>query len=140
MKRIAIEDHFWTVGFMNHLRTRKEWPRWEVIEDERHHKLDRISWAPSHYFTIDPMFTKKLVDITEERLRDMDEHGIDMQVLSLSFPGIEALGSTDGPKVAESTNNELAEVVKKYPKRFAGFAALAPQDPPAAAHELERTV
>lgn len=140
MKRIAIEEHFWTEGFIKHLRTRKEWPKWDVVEDEEHKKMDRVSWAPSHYMVIPPQFTKKFVDITEERLKDMDENGIDMQVLSLSFPGIEALDASAGPMVAKGTNDDLAKVVEEYPDRFAGFAALAPQDPSAAAHELERAV
>ena len=73
----------------------------------------------------------------EERLKDMDEAGIDMQVLSFFFPYREGLDATS---MAKSANDRLAEVVEKYPKRFAAFAAIALQDPDAAANELERAV
>ena len=42
--------------------------------------------------------------------------------------------------MAKKTNDLLAEVVQKHPGRFMGFAALAPQNPQKAAHELERAV
>jgi 2,3-dihydroxybenzoate decarboxylase len=42
--------------------------------------------------------------------------------------------------LARSSNDELAEAVRRYPRRFAGLAAFAPQDPAAAAQELERSV
>lgn len=42
--------------------------------------------------------------------------------------------------MAQQTNDELADVVKKYPDRYVGLAALAPQDPEGSAKELERAV
>ena len=137
MKKIAIEEHFFTESFANHLRSRKEWPRWEVVEGE---KLERVYWSPSHYMPTSPELKKLILDIGEVRLSIMDEAGIDMQVLSLSAPGLESLPASDGTSLAKIINNEIAEVVKKYPKRFASFAAIAPQDPGAAANELERAV
>jgi 2,3-dihydroxybenzoate decarboxylase len=63
-----------------------------------------------------------------------------MQVLSLAVPGCEQFDTADGLAMARETNDELAEWVKKYPDRYIGLAALAPQDPEAAARELERCV
>jgi 5-carboxyvanillate decarboxylase len=70
----------------------------------------------------------------EQRLRDMDEAGIDMQVLSAgsSEPGVVIPG--------RKTNDSLAEIIRKYPERFSGFATLPFHDPPASAKELERAV
>jgi len=70
----------------------------------------------------------------------MDSAGIDMQVLSLTAPGIEALESRDAIKWAKIINNELGEAIKKSQGRFSGLAALPFQDPPAAADELDRAV
>jgi len=42
--------------------------------------------------------------------------------------------------VAKDANDVLYKAIKKYPKRFAGFAAIAPQYPKEAAKELERAV
>jgi predicted TIM-barrel fold metal-dependent hydrolase len=73
----------------------------------------------------------------EKRLKDMDEAGIDMQVLSFFFPPREGVDATS---MAKSANDRLAKVVEKYPKRFAAFAAIPLQNPDAAANELERAV
>jgi 5-carboxyvanillate decarboxylase len=40
--------------------------------------------------------------------------------------------------LASSTNDQLAEAIRKHPTRFAGLAAIAPQDPKTAAKEMER--
>lgn len=82
-----------------------------------------------------------LTEFTDLRLGEMDENGIDLQVLSLTAPGIQA--ETD-PAVAvehaRRANDFLAGVVAEYPGRFAGFAALPLQNPDAAVRELERAV
>jgi gamma-resorcylate decarboxylase len=75
------------------------------------------------------------------RLEDMDRFGIATMVLSLSQPGVQAI--PDRARAADAArrlNDELAEVVAAHPQRFAGFAAVALQDPQAAAVELARAV
>jgi len=80
-------------------------------------------------------------DFSEFRIPDMDANGVTMQVLSLTAPGIQAVPdakvAVENAKVA---NNYLADVIKKHPHRFGGFAALPLQDPEAAATELHRCV
>jgi uncharacterized protein len=85
-------------------------------------------------------FISQLTDIGEGRLAAMDAAGIDVQVLSLTSPGVEQLGAGDAIPMARDANNWVAEGIKKYPTRFAGFAALPTQAPDAAADELERVV
>lgn len=139
MKKIAIEEHFYTEGYINYLRSRKEAPRREIIE-QNGKKMER-NWLSANAFRlIDPEQPSKITDLGEGRLKEMDETGIDMQVLSLSFPGIEAFDASDATAVAKTVNDELSEAVKRYPERFAGFATIAPQNPQAAADELERAV
>ena len=82
---------------------------------------------------------RKLRDLGEGRLADMDAAGIDMQVLSLSAMEGEARPDSAAALV-RSSNDMLAEVVRRNPRRYAGFAALAPGDPEGAAVELERCV
>ena len=83
---------------------------------------------------------ERLQDLGERRIRDMDSTGVDMHVLSLTSPGVQVFDATTAVAFARSSNDQLAAAVRKYPTRFAGLAALAPQDPPAAAKELERGV
>lgn len=84
---------------------------------------------------------RRLADITELRLADMDEHGVDVQVLSLTSPGVEAIEDpAEAVATARRVNDHLAELVAAHPTRFAGFAALPLQDPKAAVAELRRAV
>ena len=140
MKKISIEEHFATEAYVDYLRSRRDVPKREFIEDDKGRKIEVEWWAPSNFMVIDPNLTSRLCDLGEGRLRDMDESSIDMQVLSLSFPGVELFDAADGTFWAKSINDGLSEVIKKHPKRFAGFATLAPQDPDVAAIELERAV
>jgi 2,3-dihydroxybenzoate decarboxylase len=84
---------------------------------------------------------RKLVDFTEYRLPDMDRNGVDMQVLSLTSPGIQ-VQPDPGIAVADArlANEFLADVIKEHPRRFAGLAAIPLQDPPEATAELRRAV
>jgi 2,3-dihydroxybenzoate decarboxylase len=70
----------------------------------------------------------------------MEEAGIDMQILSLVSPGVQAFDAATGTRMARKINDGLYKVVQKYPKKFAGLASIAPQDPMGAAAELERAV
>jgi predicted TIM-barrel fold metal-dependent hydrolase len=73
-------------------------------------------------------------------LKEMDEAGIDLQVLSHTMPGLQKLDAETAVPLARRANDRLAEAVRAHPDRFAVFAALPTDDPEAAADELERTV
>jgi predicted TIM-barrel fold metal-dependent hydrolase len=84
---------------------------------------------------------ENLVDIHEKRLTDMDEYGVEVMVLSLNSPGIQAVPDTAKPiELARRANDYLAEQVAKNPDRFQAWAALPMQDPDAAARELTRCI
>jgi 2,3-dihydroxybenzoate decarboxylase len=83
----------------------------------------------------------RISEFTEKRLESMDEHGIEIQVLSLTVPGIQAIKDADEAVYqAKSVNDFLAEITFKSSDRFAGFASLPCQNPQVAADELERAV
>lgn len=82
----------------------------------------------------------RLSDLGEGRIRDMDATGIDMQVLSLTSPGVQVFDAATANAIARDTNDQVAEAIRRHPTRFAGLAAAAPQDPSAAAREIERGV
>lgn len=74
------------------------------------------------------------------RLRDMDENGVDMHVLSLVAPGVQAMEREAAIRLARRSNDFLAGMIRRYPRRFAGLATVAPQDPAAAADEIDRAM
>ena len=82
----------------------------------------------------------KLADLGENRLADMDDAGVDMQVLSLSGPGLEQLPAREAVALARDANDRVAEAVRAYPDRFEGFVSLPTPDPAAAVAELRRCV
>jgi 5-carboxyvanillate decarboxylase len=82
----------------------------------------------------------RVQDIGEARIRDMDSTGIARQILSLTNPGVQIFDAATGAALAISCNDQLAEAIRKHPDRFSGLAAIAPQNPAAAAKELERGV
>lgn len=88
-----------------------------------------------------PELRSRLLDVQEKRVAFMDEFGVEMMILSLNAPAIQAITN---PKLATETakmsNDFLAEEIQKRPDRFAGLAALPMQDPDAAIKELVRCV
>ena len=83
---------------------------------------------------------ERLDDLGALRIREMDEAGIDLQVLSHSIPGLQAVDAEAGPPLARRTNDRLYEAVQRHPDRFSAFAVLPTANPRAAADELERAV
>jgi len=83
----------------------------------------------------------RLLDIQDMRLREMDKHGVELMVLSLNAPAIQAIHDVkQAIAVAREANETLAAEVHKRLDRFAAFAALPMQDPEAAIAELTRCV
>jgi 2,3-dihydroxybenzoate decarboxylase len=80
----------------------------------------------------------KLQDLGPQRIADMDASGIDRQIISLTAPGVQIFDAATAVSIARDANDELAEAVRREPQRYAGLTAVAPQDPRAAAAEIER--
>jgi 2,3-dihydroxybenzoate decarboxylase len=83
---------------------------------------------------------RRIVDLGEERLSDMDRAGIDIAVLSLSSPGVQIFDPATATSLSIRANDELAEGIARNPDRYVGLAAFSPLDPEGGAKELERGV
>src|ERR1700758_3803461 len=118
MKVIALEESFWYEKLATEGST---------VSHVRVKRAVAADWQ------------RKLVDFTEYRLPDMDRNGVDMQVLSLTSPGIQVQPDPDiAVSDARTANDLLADIIKEHPQRFAGLAAIPLQDPAKAADELRR--
>ena len=124
MKTIAIEEHFTTPMYKQHVSANEF----------------RNFYLASRSEQIGHNIVEQLADLGEKRLAYMDAAGIDVQVLSFSSPGAQGFGADIAVPMARDANDRLHETVKAHPSRFAGFAALPTAAPEAAADELERTV
>jgi 2,3-dihydroxybenzoate decarboxylase len=80
----------------------------------------------------------KLQDLGPQRIADMDASGIDRQIISLTGPGVQIFDAATAVSVARDANDELSAAVRREPQRYSGLAAVAPQNPHAAAIEIER--
>ena len=118
MRTIALEEHFATLGFL-------DGPGRDLREQARQvgGRAERLM--------------RDLCDIGEGRIAQMDAAGIDVQVISLTAPGVEQLEATEAAALAHDTNDALADAIAEYPKRLSGFAALPIAMPDQAAKELE---
>ena len=110
---------------------------------EEYLKLTKgLDTAPSRYLSIyysRPEAVRQLTDL-DYRLAEMDEFGVDMHLLSIASPGVQAFDAGLGTELAALANDRLAAAIAQHPTRFAGLAAIAPQDPARAARELKRGI
>ncbi len=121
MRTITLEEHFATPGFF-------EGPGREL--------KNRAEKVGGRYANL----IARLCDLGAKRLAEMDAAGIDMQVLSLTAPGVEQLAAAEAAALAREANDYVADAVKNHPSRFAAFAAVPTPAPEQAAAELERRV
>jgi 2,3-dihydroxybenzoate decarboxylase len=114
--KIGLEEHFAIA---------------ETLEDSRGFLGEHI-W---------PELKHRLTDLHDQRIAFMDQHGMEMMVLSLNAPAIQAIvDPAHANEIARRANDVLADQVARRPDRFAALAALPMQDVEMAAHELERCV
>jgi predicted TIM-barrel fold metal-dependent hydrolase len=87
----------------------------------------------------DPRTLERLYDLGELRLKEMDEAGIDLQIISHGAPSTQKISGPQAVDLTRRVNDRLHAVVARDPRRFQAFSALPTSDPRAAADELERT-
>jgi 2,3-dihydroxybenzoate decarboxylase len=114
-------------------------PRIVAIEEHYFDPVLTRDWPRTGHMRENAIITR-LDTLGELRLQEMDEAGIDLQVLSQSAPSLQRLDAKTAAEAAPGLNDRLAETVRRNPARYAAFAALPTPDPKAAADELERCV
>lgn len=104
----------------------------ETLEDSRTFVGGSANWGD---------FERQILDVGNERIEGMETNGIELAILSLNAPAIQAIWDTNKAiETAKRANDYLANAIARHPDRFAGFAALPMQDPDAASRELTRCV
>ena len=76
----------------------------------------------------------------DDRLKAMAKCGVDMQVITLTTPGVDREEAALGIRLARLTNDAYGDIMEKHRDKFVALATLPMQDPGAAADELERAV
>ncbi|KAH8726087.1 amidohydrolase-like protein 2 [Phaeosphaeriaceae sp. PMI808] len=84
---------------------------------------------------------RRLLDIHGDRLKSMDEHGVEYMLLSLTSPGVQGEENPEKARsMAQTANDYLSGEVKKNPQRFGALAALSMHNAKDASEELRRAV
>jgi 5-carboxyvanillate decarboxylase len=132
-KRIAIEEAFATPELFD------EWRKLLATDAEKEPGFRKL-YEPFLSSPATKEIRDRLIDVGVGRIRDMDQYGIDMQILSITSPGVQVFSANKAIDIAKKSNDQLSEFIHAYPNRYAGLAAVAPQAPAKAARELERAV
>lgn len=122
-KVVGLEEHFVTAPVL---------AAWEALEP----RWQDLALTPSR----EGATAHRLADLGSDRRADMADVGVDVQVLSLSTPGVQNLAPEQAVVLQTETNDALAQWVQSSPDHFQGFATLATPAPERAAEELRRAV
>lgn len=123
---IAVEEHW--AG-----------PENEAVRQKLSEKFNPPSYADPELISEQYMLRMGEDAFLSYRLREMDDAGIDKQILSYGSPGIQGvLDPKEAVLLAAKVNDMQKAVMERHKGRFEGFAALPTQDPMAAAKELRR--
>jgi len=130
MLRIDCQTHVFPREYAELLTRSSGW-----LKATRRDQQYLISYDRIQQFILDPQSYE-----IDGKIRDMDEAGIDIGILSINIPGPELLPPDLGEEGAGVCNDYIAEVCRKHKDRFFGLASLPLQDQDAAMRELRRAI
>lgn len=100
------------------------------IPDTYRHALDKAGVSQKDIgFALPPWSV-------ESRLADMDEYGVQADVLSLSSPSLRFWKGQEAVALGRRINEELAAIVRAHPVRFGGYTTVPLPDVEAALEEI----
>ena len=113
--RIDVHTHFQCLEFVKHLQGRSMLPK---------SLLDGGNYIIQCAAGLTVPAIPKVIDM-EEKLRDMEEMKIDVAVLSHGIPfGPDVLDGQEADDWAKRINDNLAEIIDRYPGKFVGFGSI----------------
>ena len=89
-----------------------------IIAIEEHYITHEIKSLIDNYSSMPAQTHSRLNDHFDLRIKEMDEAGIDIQVLSHNHPGAQIFSPETAADNAMKLNDELATIVSRHPKRF----------------------
>lgn len=117
----------------------------KLITVEEHYDTDRNIAEFEQYSPVknnNPRQAQLRPDLVDfkRKVAYMDQHGIDMQIISDAGNSPQLLPDQYAVAGAKAQNETLAENISQYPTRFAGLATLPANTPEQAAQVLEEAV
>ena len=108
MRTITLEEHFATPRFLD-----------GPGRDDLKEQAEKLNNARA------TRLITQLCDLGDKRIAEMDAAGIDMQIMSLTAPGVEQLEAAEAISLAAETNDFVADAIKNHPARFGGVRGAA---------------
>jgi aminocarboxymuconate-semialdehyde decarboxylase len=131
MMRIDLHTHFYPPGYLRAMEVLDS--SLEVTEDKEGNKI--VEDHGARILTI----TREMSD-PARRIQEMDEAGIDIQVLSLSTPNVYFAPEADAVSLAKVSNDYLAALCREFPDRFLCLASVPLNNVDQAIAELHRAI
>jgi aminocarboxymuconate-semialdehyde decarboxylase len=127
---IDFHNHFYPEGYIRELNSGEGYAK--VSTDAQSREI--IEYSGDYNVVVGPHVK------VDDRLRAMDRYGIDLEILSLTTPGVERESLPRGIKLARLANDDFSSISETHPERFRALAILPLQDPGTSVDELDRAV
>ena len=132
--RIDTHNHVYTKSHLDAISKHGSRAGWSIKKNLRT-GMDMLYGERGYPFIL----TRSCYDM-EERIKELDNARISMQVTSPSEPFFDFLELDESIRLARQVNNEIAAIAEKHPTRLAGLAGLPLNDVGAAIEETRRAV
>jgi hypothetical protein len=84
---------------------------------------EKTRWWASLFAVDAEKHAAEISDITNQRIKYMDKHGVGHTVLSYTAPGVQDIWDpADAQALAVEVNDYIADAIKGHPDRFSAFA------------------
>jgi len=131
--KIDVHNHFYPNILLKRLETHGLVAGITLENDERGNQI--LVQHGKRVFTITPPMNN-----INQRIKDMEQAGFDMQILSLALPPLDIFPGAMDETLARAVNDELAQICHDHPSHFMAFATLPFLDLERTVRELERCV
>ena len=138
MKVFDFEHHYNNKVFLEHLKTRKDYPYMDE-NDVLWYRKNVMMPPGAASLNGTTSIETEIQDLDDIRLGIMDGGQVTCGIIS-SSPGIEDLPPEESVKCAKATNDAVAAACKRHPGRLMGSIALPAKDVEASVKELDRAV
>lgn len=84
---------------------------------------ERTRWWASLFAVDAEKHAFEIGDITDQRIKYMDEHGVGYTILSYTAPGVQDIwDAKEAHALAVEVNDYIGPIIKEHPDRFGAFA------------------
>jgi len=127
---IDFHNHFYPPKYIEEIEKSSSFYKVTYDEDQ-----NPVIHSPGDYNIVVP--GHRLID---ERIKDLDQAGVEMQVLSFTTPGTVVESRERSAELAGMVNDNFSEIITAHKDRFTALATLPLNNPEASVMELERAM